>query len=124
MSFIIAKAQTSSSMPWTPGIVHRGVVVCPKLEELVIKYEETLDVESVIGMVAAKGVKRTEFQVSWDISRWGGLITRNPICRNLRNIWNGLRDAGDDERGQTAILSICSLVFLSSNVTLIPALNV
>jgi len=49
-----------------------GVVVCPKLEELVIKHEKALDIESVIGMVAARESRGAKIKTIWIISQQGG----------------------------------------------------
>lgn len=49
-----------------------GVVVCPKLEEVIMNYEGTLDVKSVIGMAAARGSSGAELKSLGISSPWGG----------------------------------------------------
>jgi len=52
-----------------PGMSPLGAVVCPKLEELVIKHLRELDIREVVGMAAARssrGAKLKLIKTSWD----------------------------------------------------------
>ena len=69
-SFIIAKAQISIHA-LKPGGGSSGVVACPELEVLFIKCKETLDVERVVGMAAARESRGAKLKSPRIISRWG-----------------------------------------------------
>jgi len=54
-----------------PGMSPSGVLVCPKLEEIVIEHWGAFDVESVLGMAAARVSRGAKLRLIKIVSRGG-----------------------------------------------------